>query len=206
MFEKKDEDNYSEDSELFDLIQQGNKEAFTAIYQKYHKIMYVIAYRYLKDSARAQDAVQYVFTKLWEYHSNLQVSFSLKNYLFSMTRNHILNQIRNENNAVSHQYQIFQDAVEYEDNLIEVIEQKELVHLLYKAIENLPDQKKTVCLLRLDEKLSNKEIAEKMQISINTVKTHYAQSLKLLRILLEKLIILLFFISLSSLCNIYVSL
>lgn len=180
---------YSDESELFRSVRQGSREAFTLIYQKYHKMLYVLAYQYLKDIDKAEDAVQNAFTKLWEFHSDLTVTVNLKNYLYTMTKNSILNQIRNETNALINNYKIVQDAGEYDDSFAESMDREELMSIFSQAIENLPEQKRIVCQYKLEEKLSNQEIADKMDISVNTVKTHYAQSIKLLKIYMEKMII-----------------
>lgn len=185
------------DFELFRLIQKGNKEAFTLVYERYNKILYILAFRYLKDRVLAEDAVQQVFTKLWEYHFDIIVSVSLKNYLYTMTKNYILNQMRNANNVLVQNYQMAQSSEDYEDDLFATLEKKELMSIFYQAINLLPDQKKAVCLLKMEDKLSNQEIAERMNISINTVKTHYAQAIKLLRIYIEKMLIIIISIILS---------
>ncbi|MCF0256752.1 MAG: hypothetical protein HUK10_10770, partial [Bacteroides heparinolyticus] len=62
--------------------------AFTEIYHRYHKLLYVMSYRYLMDTEMAKDAVQHVFTRFWEYRTELRVGVSLKNYLVTMTKNH----------------------------------------------------------------------------------------------------------------------
>ena len=69
--------------------------------------------------------------------------------------------------------------------------QKDTRMAVSMAIDGLPEQKKAVCLYKLKDSLSNQEIAEKMQISIPTVKTHYSQAIKLLREHFDKLLILL---------------
>ena len=66
----------------------------------------------------AEDVVQHVFSRLWEFRSELRVGISLKNYLFTMTKNHVLNLIRNENSAIAKNYEMAQSASPYEDNLI----------------------------------------------------------------------------------------
>lgn len=185
------------DADLFPLIQKGNKDAFTIIYNRYHKQLYVLAYTYLKDRDMAEDAIQHVFTKLWEFREDIAIKVSLKNFLYTITKNYILNQIRNENTIIRKNYELAQNAEIYEDNLLSTIEQKELMSLLKQALDMLPEQKRQVCLLKMDEKLSNQEIAEKMQISINTVKTHYAQAIKILRTNLGKMLISLILIILS---------
>lgn len=176
------------DADLFSLIQKGDKDAFSVIYDKYNKPLYTLAYKYLLNRAMAEDAVQYVFVRLWEHHSILEVSSSLKNYLYTMTKNYVLNKIRNENTAIQHNYYIFQEAEAelYEDTSFE---DNEIRSIFYEIINKLPPQKKIICLLKLEGKLSNQGIADKMNISINTVKTHYAQSLKILRQQLAKFLI-----------------
>lgn len=180
----------TEDKQLFALISQSDKSAFTVIYHKYHKMIYVLAYRYLMDMEMAEDTVQYVFSHLWEYRSELRVDISLKNYLFTMAKNHILNMIRNENNAIAKKYEIAQSSSHYEDNLLEQLEQKELMALFYKALDKLPATKREICLLKVRNELTNQEIAEKLKLSINTIKTHYSEALKLLRVHLGKMLII----------------
>ena len=58
-----------DDETLFAKVERGDVEAFTAVYNKYHKLLYALAYRYLMSSAMAEDAVQHVFTRFWEFRS-----------------------------------------------------------------------------------------------------------------------------------------
>lgn len=184
------------DEELFARVEQGDEEAFTLIYNKYHKLLYVLSYRYLMNAEMAEDAVQHVFTRLWEFRSELRVGVSLKNYLFTMTKNHILNIIRNENNALTKNYEMAQAAPGIEDNLIENLEKKELMSLFYKALDKLPPQKRDICLMKVRDELTNQEIADKLKLSINTIKTHYSDALKLLRVSLGKMLIIVTFVTL----------
>jgi len=183
----------TEDKHLFALIAQGDKNAFTIVYNKYHKLIYVLAYRYLMDMEIAEDTVQHVFSHLWEYRSELRVDISLKNYLFTMAKNHILNIIRNESNAIAKKYEIAQSSPHYEDNLLEQLEKKELMSLFYKALDKLPATKREICLLKVRDELTNQEIAEKLKLSVNTIKTHYSEALKLLRTYLSKMLIVIVF-------------
>lgn len=184
------------DEELFARIEQGDEEAFTQIYNKYHKLLYVLSYRYLMNAEMAEDAVQHVFTRLWEFRSELRVGVSLKNFLFTMTKNHILNIIRNENNALAKNYEMAQAAPGIDDNLIENLEKKELMSLFYKALDKLPPQKRDICLMKVRDELTNQEIADKLKLSINTIKTHYSDALKLLRVSLGKMLIIVTFVTL----------
>jgi RNA polymerase sigma-70 factor (ECF subfamily) len=182
------------DTDLYSLVRKGNKEAFTIIYNRYHKQLYALAYTYLKDRYMAEDAIQHVFIKLWEFREDIAIKVSLKNFLYTITKNYILNLIRNENTIIKKNYELAQITDIYEDNLLSTVEQKELMSLFKQALAMLPEQKKQVCLLKMEEKLSNKEIADVMQISINTVKTHYTQAIKLLRARLVEMLISLIFV------------
>lgn len=178
------------DEALFALIEKGDERAFTQAYDRYHKLLYVLAYRYLMNANMAEDVVQHVFSRLWEFRTELRVGISLKNYLFTMTKNHVLNLIRNENSAITKNYEMAQSAPAYEDNLIEDLEKKELMSNFYKAVDMLPVQKREICLMKVREELTNQEIAERMKLSVNTVKTHYSEALKLLRVHLRKMLII----------------
>lgn len=193
----KSANNQISDTVLFYRIQKGDEKAFTLAYELYNKLIYVLSYRYLMDEDRAKDVVQYVFVKLWEYRADLNVGISLKNFLFTMAKNHILNLIRNENSALEKQYEIAQQVSGYEDDLIEKLERREQMELFYQALAKLPEQKKKICMMKIREEMSNKEIAERLNVSINTVKTHYAEALKLLRRELLKLLMIIIILMLS---------
>nr|WP_321523058.1 sigma-70 family RNA polymerase sigma factor [uncultured Macellibacteroides sp.] len=178
------------DSELLSLLHYDRDKAFTLIYEKYHKLLYVLAFKYLKSSFMAEDAVQFVFLKLLETHSLLSVSVNLRNYLYTMLKNHLLNEIRNNYNAVEKNYEMAQSGSEYEDDLLTKIEDKDMMDRLYLLVEQLPLQKKLICLYKLKDNLSNQEIAEKMNISVATVKSHYTQAIKILQSNFELMLII----------------
>jgi len=127
---------------------------------------------------------------LLETHSLLSVSVNLRNYLYTMLKNHLLNEIRNNYNAVEKNYEMAQSGSEYEDDLLTKIEDKDMMDRLYRLVEQLPLQKKLICLYKLKDNLSNQEIAEKMNISVATVKSHYTQAIKILQSNFELMLII----------------
>lgn len=181
------------DDELLTLLQESDEKAFTAIYVRYHQLLYVVAYKYLKNKEQTKDAVQQIFLKLWESRTLLSIQVSLKNYLYTMLKNQLLNEIRNNTTALEKNYELAQEPVTFENELLDKLEEKEMMEQLYRAVDNLPEQKRAVCLYKLKEELSNCEIAEKMQISVPTVKTHYSQALKMLRNHFDKLLYVLLY-------------
>ena len=184
---------YDDDEFLIQLSKRKDKEAFTIIYNKYHQYLYALAYRYLKDSEMAEDAVQQVYVKLWEMIHVIDIEINLKNYLYSMTKNHILNQFRSRKEMISiHIMNAQQEIVDDEPDIVSVIEEAELSDLLQVGIDNLPNQKKEIVRLKIEENMSNQEIADEMGLSINTVKSHYQESIKMLRIYFKKVKLMFF--------------
>ena len=78
-------------------------------------------------------------------------------------------------------YAVIQNAPEFEDKLQSALEEKDLFQHFYKILAELPEQKRKVCLLKIRDNLSNQEVADKLHISVPTVKSHYSQAVKLLR-------------------------
>lgn len=180
------------ESDLIMALHSDSQDAFTHIYNMYVEILYTIAYKYLKDQDMAKDATQQIFLKLWELRHSISIEISIKNYLFTMTRNHILNEIRNNTSAMEKNYQIAQETSEFEEDITSRMEEDEVSKELYSCISSLPEQKRMVCLYKIRDGLSNQEIADKIGITIPTVKSHYTQAIKILRNKMKHLFIFIF--------------
>lgn len=112
------------DSELLRRMKEGDSVAFTSIYEKYNKMLYLLALRYFQNPTMGEDAVQHVYTRLWETRSEMYADLNVRNYLFTMMKNYVLNTIRNESNAIEKNYQMAYAEPDYDDSLIEKIEEK----------------------------------------------------------------------------------
>lgn len=178
------------DAELICRLQKGDSEAFTGIYYKYNKLLYAIAYKYLQDSETVEDIVQHVFLKLWESRTLLQESMNLRNFLYTMTKNHVLNEIRNLTTAMEKNYEMIQEKPESEDTLQQQIENRDLIASFHSVMKELPSRQRQVCFYRLEEGLSAAEVADKMGVSVSTVKTLFQLGIKTIRLKMGKLLLL----------------
>ena len=181
----------NEDRELFRRIKQGSEEAFRVVYGKYHRILYAVALKMLKDRSAAENAVQHVFVKLWIGRQEMTVMLSLRNYLYTMTRNYILNYLRSRNTELVHSYRLAQLVPEASDPLDAQIEREDLLQKLDTVIAGLPTQKRQVMYLR-KAGYSNPEIAEMLNLSVNTVRSHYQEGVKLLKSRFGHIVLLIF--------------
>ena len=181
-------ENTDEDSILFHLIKRRDMSAFTTVYYKYHPYLYALAIRYLKNTEMTEEVVQYVFVKLWETSRDIEIKVNVKNYLFTMTKNHILNTIRDRKETISLSYENAQIEISDESgDFLKMLEEKQLMSILHDGIESLPPQKREICRKKINENKTNTEIAEEMGLSVHTVKSHYQESIKLLRIYFQKI-------------------
>jgi len=168
------------DTELVSLLKEGDRMAFTAIYGRYVRLLYTLIMRYVKNHDDSQDILQQIFEKLWIIRSSLNSSMPIRNFLYAMTRNAVLNYIRNHNSALQHNYIIMQQRGNIEDDIFAQAEKYGEIKELFAAIDRLPQQQRKVARLRC-EGFSNKEIAKILNLSLNTVNTHYRACLKNLK-------------------------
>jgi RNA polymerase sigma-70 factor (ECF subfamily) len=177
------------DYELLMQLKDGNEKAFSVVFETYHRYLYVLACRYLMSDTYAEDAVQYTFMRLWEDKETFDYKTGIKNLLFTILKNYILNEIRHNNLVIQKNYELAQLTEEMETDFLHKLEDADFKTHLYRLIAQLAPQKREVCLLKI-QGMSNYEVADAMHISVPTVKSHYTQVIKLLRAQLDKIIII----------------
>lgn len=161
-----------------------DEEHFKVLFREYFASMCIFAERYLDDGEMAKDVVHDVFCGIWERPSELTGVSNVKNYLYTIVKNRCLDVLRRE--SVCHRYVERQLAEAKQSEAyfeVEVL-REEVYRLLDKAIASLPDRSRDILLLKL-QGLKNQEIAEKLNISVNTVNTLKANAYKVLRDLLQ---------------------
>ena len=162
-------------------LRQGKEEAFECLFNQYNRLLYTIAYRFLKSEEEAEDAVQYTFMKLWEEREKLDLQQGVRSLLYAIIKNYIMNELRHKRVVYEKNYQLAQQTEEATDEFWDAYEQQNLHEQLLCAINRLPSQKSMICKMKLKQGMSNQEIATLMHITVATVKSHYTQAVKMLR-------------------------
>jgi RNA polymerase sigma-70 factor (family 1) len=156
-----------------------SKDSLKEIFDSYYKMLVLFAKRFLSSIGESEDLVQDVFIDLWEKNNEFPNEISLKIFMYKVVRNKCYNILKH--NKVKNIYA--ENAIQSieDDNLfLKQILENETVKQLYDAIEILPNRKKEIIKLSL-KGMKNNEIAEELDIKLQTVKTLKSQSYKILR-------------------------
>lgn len=174
---------YQTDLELLNLIQMDDKAAFKELYKRYWSKLYVYAYNVLKEKDICEDIIQEIFVNLWERRNDVQI-INISAYLYQSLKYKIFNHFRNSKykRQLLERLNIFVEKMDI-SNSYEIYELTERVE---NIISKLPEQRRKIFRLSRNENFSNKEIAQKLGISIQTVKNQISQTLKTLRESLKK--------------------
>lgn len=181
--------NPTDDTELLSLIARHNESAFRELYERYFQKLFNLVLFYLKNSQMAEDVVQEVFITIWEKRTELHIQENPSAYIHAITRNLTLRTIVKRNREVTEGYEFETRHYLYQQEVLVKINMEKNIDELYKAIQLLPPNKREICLLKLSERLSNEEIADRMGLSIDTIKSHFRQSKHFLRFHLREKII-----------------
>lgn len=172
---------------LAEKIRQGNKEAFKEIYDRYHRQLFFLAKKYVKKQQLAEDAVQDVFLKLWKKRSTLDSSKSVKAFLFTMMKNHLLNMIRDQKKEILSDYTPLKngEAAHHNQTEDDVI-YAEYQNILKCGLAELSKGNREVFEMKVFKGLTNSEVADQRSVSIHTVKSQFYSSSAFIKSYLKK--------------------
>ncbi len=159
-----------------------NEKTFKALYIEFYRPLFFYANKYVGDEEASDDIVQEVFIRLWNKYRNETIN-SIRSFLYSSVKNECLNYLKKEAVKESYVQRILSNLAE--DEMVYSIQlyEEELFRQINSLIETMPDQRKKIFKLVV-KGLDNSSIAELLNVSINTVKTH---RLKARQFLKEKL-------------------
>lgn len=183
------------DYDLLNLFNTDDERVLIEIYDRYWDKMLAVACNRLGNLQEAEECVQDVLCKLWKLRSTFSLqNEKLSSYLARAVRNQTFNiiyqnkQKRQKLAGYSPQEDVI-DSISPERKLIIL----ELQQQIDKAIKNLPPQCQLVFVMNKNEGLTTKEIADKLNLSENTVKSHLKKAKKDLGSNTEFLTIIVFF-------------
>lgn len=154
---------------------------FEQIYREHWSLLFDIAYKRIKSVEKSEELVQELFTSLWEKRASIEIRESIQGYLVQSMKQRVLNQMRNEMVRQKHLSRIRYELPQSMDTTEQAVALSDLQASFEKEVRNLPGKCQEVFLLSRQQNLSLKEIAERLNISANTVEKHIVKALKILR-------------------------
>ena len=169
-----------------DQLMAVKKKEFEKIYNRFFNFFYQVASQFLRQEEDAKGVAQEAFIRLWENNVYMQSEKEIKNYLFIVVRNRCLNLLREKRNrlretsapdyfVVSINYRLLNETGE------DILLYRELSEKIQAAISRLTPQCREIFTMSRFEDMSNKKIAQKLNISVKAVEANMTRALKKLR-------------------------
>lgn len=158
-----------------------DKEYFEEIYVSYFKVLHLFALRMVKDNIAAEDIVQDVFTDCWAKRGYIDISKSLKPYLYKTTYNHSLDFLKlseNNNVPISDKLSLLDDILYATFTTDDQLHLSDISREMAAGIDSLPQRCKEIFLLSRENNFKNREIAERLDSSVKAVEKQIAKALQ----------------------------
>ncbi|MBO9563827.1 MAG: RNA polymerase sigma-70 factor [Niastella sp.] len=168
------------ENELFALIRCGDEPAFAALYNRYFGLLYMHAFQRLKDKDEAKDLVQDLFLRLWDQRVSLPDDINITAYLYTAVKNRILNKLAHK--CVENKFLFSLEKTTTTEAITDhLVREHQLATIIEKQIRQLPPKMRQVFELSRKSYLTYSEIAERLNLSEQSVRSHVKGALRLLR-------------------------
>ena len=173
--------SHIDDKVLMSRIKAGELSAFDQLYKRYFSRLYRFAFSLLKSVEDTENIVQDTFLSLLENIHRIEKDTSVKYYIFTIAHNLTISLFRKK--AKENKYIEYLKSIQSgeQEEIYSEDDQKDLISKANMIINQLPERQREVYLLHKVDKLKYKEIAEKLDISVNTVENHFSRALRMIR-------------------------
>ncbi|HLT86339.1 MAG TPA: sigma-70 family RNA polymerase sigma factor [Sphingobacterium sp.] len=174
--------NKIDDALLINSLQNGEEGGLEGIYRLYSKQLLFFAQKYIKNYQIAEEIVADVFVKLWERRVSFSSLDRIRAFLYIVTKNKCLNQLRGTNRCES-----IDDVDNYEELLYEDLDafakivRAELLKMIYNEVQKLPEKQREVFNKTFLEDKTIEEISKEMNMAPQAVYTNKSRALTALR-------------------------
>ncbi|HCX23000.1 MAG: hypothetical protein CMB80_05195 [Flammeovirgaceae bacterium] len=154
--------------QLIEDFKKGDKRSFQLIFDEMYQRLCAYSSRYLYDDQEVEDLVQDSFITLWNKRGDFDHINAIKSFLYTSVRNKCLNVLKHQTVIKEHESRLIYELENSDSE--QAIVAEEYYGRLYSEIKELPEGSQKIMILAL-RGLKNREIAEELGISENTVKT-----------------------------------
>ncbi len=163
---------------IFDKIKSGDEIAFSKLFDEQYPLLCFFCDGYIADIDKARSLVQQVFVDLWIKREKLNITHSIKSYMYNAVRNKTIDFLRQQKNTIQITAKIENtQKIPFQN----IIQEAEINNRINNSINQLPEKCREIFILCRFEGLKYKQVAEKLNISIKTVEMQMGIALKKLR-------------------------
>ncbi len=177
----KTNDTINSDEFLFSALKKGNRNAFTKLYERYWEKLYYVAYKHTQSAQESEDLIHEIFIDLWNNRKKIRIKKTVSSYIFTAIKYKIFRLY--DSKTVRKKYA--ESVNQKENNSSNITEMElsfnELYHLIEYEIDKLPERCKVIFKMRRMEEFSVEEVAEKLNISPNTIHNQMTKASKILK-------------------------
>lgn len=167
---------------LIKQIQNGDDTAYSHLVEIWHSKIYRFAYRFFADEADARDITQKTFIKTYQNVARLKDPEKFSSWIYRIANNLCLDELKRAGRRKSTSLEAYIEqspGLEAEADLPDAdLQTKELGQILQKALLTLPDEQRTVIILKEYEGLKFREISDILEVPESTVKSRLYYGLK----------------------------
>lgn len=169
------------DEDLFILLKDDDERAFDLLFKRYWDKLLEVAYNKLHAQEEAEEVVQQVFMEIWNSRHKTELKFTFRTYISAALKYTIFARLakhkrRNQVRIDSDDSDLFVD-----DSTQQLLNFNDVRGKLEILLNQLPEKCEMVFRMSREEGLSNKEIAERLDISVKTVETHITKAIKVIK-------------------------
>lgn len=160
-------------------IHNGEESAFAKLYQQFHKRLWSFCKSIVRSGETAEEIVEDVFVKLWCNRNTILSIEDLTVYLYVAVKNRALNTLsRKAQELVTSPFDFLEIEIDGKINPYDVLVNAEMMERMRKAIDELPPRCKMIFKLIREDGLKYKEVADILNISVNTIDAQMAIAVK----------------------------
>lgn len=170
-----------EETVLLKDLALGDSKAFDEVYHHYHDEIRRYVLKFVKSTEQTEDLCQEIFLKVWEKRETLPNLQSFRAYLFTVSKNRILDFLRHAATERSAREEIIRAAVQHSSHVEETLQSEEYLHYLQKVLRELSPRDQEVFRLCREMEHTYDEAAEALGISRNAIKKHMVKAVKYIK-------------------------
>jgi len=168
----------SNTEDIIRRLKKDNKSAVDELFGYYYPRLYHFSKSILKIETGIDDILQEVFVKIWLNRQKISNAGTFNAYIFTITKNEVLNLIRSSVKDHTFKDELYLRSVAEEYQTQNQLEYDEIKTGIDHIVSSLPEKRKQVFILSRTEGLSNKEIAQQLNISKKTIEDHITHAIK----------------------------